>query len=97
MSISNDQVRAVARLARLHFSDAEVEELAVELSRVLDYVDKLGEVDTSGVEPMSHAMGGVNVFRDDDPTTRATRQQLLTNAPDADAEYFRVPKVIRQS
>jgi len=97
MSITIGQVRDVARLARLHFSEAEAEVMAVELTRVLDYVDKLAEVDTSDIEPMSHAMEGVNVFRDDNAASRTTRDALLSNAPDADAEYFRVPKVIRQS
>lgn len=96
MSISIEQVRAVAKLARLHFTEDEASSMAVELSVILDYVDTLGELDTGEVEPMSHAVAGENVFREDVARQRVSKDVVLANAPDADADYFRVPKVIRQ-
>lgn len=96
MSISIEQVHEVARLARLHYSDAEAREMAKDLSSILNYFDKLSELDTSDVEPMSHVASGVNVFREDVANERVGRDALLANAPNADAQHFRVPKVIRK-
>lgn len=94
MAISKEDVQHIASLARLRFSDDEEEQLAEEMSRILDYVDTLNELDTTGVPPMSHVLDLHNVFRDDDIEERIDRDQALQNAPDADGEYFRVPKVI---
>lgn len=94
MAISKEDVQHIASLARLRFSDDEEEQLAEEMSRILDYVDTLNELDTTGVPPMSHVLDLHNVFRDDHIEERIDRDQALQNAPDADGEYFRVPKVI---
>jgi aspartyl-tRNA(Asn)/glutamyl-tRNA(Gln) amidotransferase subunit C len=94
MSVSPDEVRRLARLARLEFSDEEITRLQRELSRVLDYVDKLNEADTSGVPPMSHVLDLTNVVREDRLEARIGRDEALRNAPDTDGTYFRVPKVI---
>ena len=94
MSVSRDDVRHVAQLARLDFSAEEEAQMADELSRILDYVDKLDELDTSGVPPMSHVLDVTNVFRPDAVEQRIDRAQALEPAPEADDEYFRVPKVI---
>ncbi len=97
MRITKDQVREVARLARLHFSDEDASEMAGELSVILDYIDTLNELDTEGIPPMQHASSGENVFRADVPIVRLSKDTALSNAPDADADFFRVPKVISQS
>lgn len=68
--------------------------MAEELSQILDYVDKLNELDTSGVPPMSHVLDVTNVFRPDEVETRIDREQALEAAPEEDGEYVRVPKVI---
>jgi aspartyl-tRNA(Asn)/glutamyl-tRNA(Gln) amidotransferase subunit C len=68
--------------------------MAEEMSRILDYVDKLDELDTSGVPPMSHVLDVTNVFRADDVESRIDREQALEPAPEADGEYFQVPKVV---
>ncbi len=94
MSVSRDDVRHVAQLARLDFSAEEETQMADELSQILNYVDKLDELDTSGVPPMSHVLDVTNVFRADDVEERIDRAQALEPAPEADDEYFRVPKVI---
>lgn len=68
--------------------------MAEEMGRILDYVDKLNELDTTGVPPMSHVLDIHNVFREDEVEARINREEALKNAPDADSNYFRVPKVI---
>jgi len=94
MSVSRDDVQHVAQLARLDFSDDEEERMADELSQILDYVDKLNELDTSGVPPMSHVLDVTNVFRDDDIEERIDQEQALEPAPDQEGGYFKVPKVV---
>ncbi len=94
MKVSIEQVRHIATLARLAFSPEEERQLASDLTRILDYVEKLEELDVSGVEPMSHVLELNNVVRSDEAHTRISRADALSNAPDSDAEYFRVPKVI---
>ncbi len=94
MSVSVDEVRRLARLARLRFSDEEEVRLASEMTTILDYMDLLREVDTTGVEPLHHVHDLENVFRADVPTPRITRDEALESAPDTDGTYFRVPKVI---
>lgn len=94
MSVTVEEVRHIADLARLRFSDDEEEQLAEEMNQVLDHMDKLSELDTEDVEPMSHVLEISNVFRDDEAEQRITREEALENAPHADHQYFRVPKVI---
>jgi aspartyl-tRNA(Asn)/glutamyl-tRNA(Gln) amidotransferase subunit C len=94
MRVSTDDVRHIAALARLRFSTDEQERLAGELTRILDYVDQLDELDTSAVPPMAHVLGTSNVVRPDRAEQRISRDDALVNAPDTDGTYFRVPKVI---
>jgi aspartyl-tRNA(Asn)/glutamyl-tRNA(Gln) amidotransferase subunit C len=94
MSVSRDDVRHVAQLARLDFSEEGEAQMADELSQILDYVDKLNELDTSGVPPMSHVLDVTNAVRADEVEERIDQGQALEPAPEADDEHFRVPKVI---
>lgn len=94
MSVSTDEVRYIARLARLRFDEAEEARIAEQMTQVLGYMEKLNELDTTGVPPMSHVLDLTNVFREDVVHARITREEALRNAPDSDGEYFRVPKVI---
>lgn len=94
MSVSREEVQRVAQLARLEFSEDEEARMADELSQILDYVDKLDELDTSGVPPMSHVLDVTNVFRADEVEARIDRDQALEPAPETDGEYFQVPQVI---
>jgi aspartyl-tRNA(Asn)/glutamyl-tRNA(Gln) amidotransferase subunit C len=94
MSVTREDVRHVAQLARLQFSDEEEAQMANELSHILDYVDKLDELDTAGVPPMSHVLDVTNVFRADEVKATIDRASALELAPNADNEYFRVPKVV---
>ena len=92
--LSIDDVRHVARLARLSLDDARLQKLTGELESILGYIDKLSQVDTSNVEPMAHALLVHNVFRADVPQPALTTEQVLANAPESDGPFFKVPKVI---
>ncbi|PSQ95851.1 MAG: Asp-tRNA(Asn)/Glu-tRNA(Gln) amidotransferase GatCAB subunit C [Bacteroidetes bacterium SW_9_63_38] len=94
MAISREEVQHVAQLARLSFSDDEEERMAEEMSQILNHVDKLNELDTSGVPPMSHVLDVTNVFRDDTIESRIDQEQALEPAPETDGEHFQVPKVV---
>jgi len=89
--INREQVLHVARLARLELSDAEVETMAEELSGILEHVDRISELDLSGVEPTSHVVALENVLRADEPRPSLTRDRALENAPDTADGAFRVP------
>ena len=94
--ISREEVAHVARLARLELSGAELEQMRLELDRILTYIDKLRALDTEGVEPTSHAVPLVNVMRDDEPAPSLPPTEMLANAPDRVDEFFRVPKIIEE-
>ena len=94
MAISVDEVRYIATLARLRFSEEEEQHLAEQMSAILAYMEKLDELDTTDVPPMSHVLDLYNVFREDVARQRITPEEALRNAPDADSDYFHVPKVI---
>jgi aspartyl-tRNA(Asn)/glutamyl-tRNA(Gln) amidotransferase subunit C len=89
--LSRDQVLHVARLARLELSEAEVERYSGELSKVLDYVETIGELDLDSVEPTSHVVQLENQLRADEPRPSWPRDEMLAGAPDAADGGFRVP------
>ncbi|PYR52998.1 MAG: Asp-tRNA(Asn)/Glu-tRNA(Gln) amidotransferase subunit GatB [Acidobacteria bacterium] len=92
--IEMQDVEDVARLARLELSPEEGERMREQLDRILGYIDKLRQLDTAGVEPTSHAVPMVNVFRDDEPRPCLSPEEMLANAPDRSGEFFRVPRII---
>ncbi|WP_284124575.1 Asp-tRNA(Asn)/Glu-tRNA(Gln) amidotransferase subunit GatC [Parerythrobacter aestuarii] len=99
MSVDKQTVAKIASLARIKMDDAELEKLAPELSKILDWVEQLGEVDTSDVEPMTAVIPNHLRLRDDvvdaDPLTGGgVRDKVLANAPAAEHGFFGVPKVI---
>ena len=89
--ISDETIEYVGILAKLELSDAEKEQAKADMGRMLDYIDKLGELDTDGVEPMSHVFSVENVFREDVVTNGDDREQLLSNAPQEKDGMFVVP------
>ena len=89
--IDRDQVLHVAKLARLRLSDEEVERMAGELSKILEHVETMNELDLDGVEPTSHVVDLVNVLREDMPRAGLDRETALEQAPDATETGFRVP------
>ena len=92
--ITPDQVRHVAKLARLSLDDEKVAKLSGQLEHILKYVDKIAQLDVKGVEPMAHALPLHNVLREDAVEPSLTIEGVLQNAPDVDGRFFRVPKVI---
>ena len=99
MSVDKQTVAKIASLARIKMDDAELERLAPELSKILDWVEQLGEVDCEGVEPMTAVIPNTLRLRDDvvnaDPKTGGDRRDdVLANAPAAEHGFFGVPKVI---
>ena len=94
MKLSISDVEYVAKLARLEVTDAEKEKFTAQLNDILLYIDKLNELDTKGVAPMTHAIAVTNAFREDRVMESLGTQRALANAPDARGEFFRVPKVI---
>ncbi len=94
MKLSASQVRHVAALARLELSDAEVESLGEDLSAILDYVEKLNELDTSDIEPTSHVVAMETPFREDRVTNPQEPERTLANAPKRENGHFVVPSII---
>ena len=94
MSVSNEQVRHIAKLARIAMSDEEIERLAPELNNILGWVEQLGEVNTDGVEPLTAVIDQKLRLRDDVVNDGNIRDEVLANAPDAQHGFFAVPKVI---
>jgi aspartyl-tRNA(Asn)/glutamyl-tRNA(Gln) amidotransferase subunit C len=92
--ISKEQVAHVAHLARLEFGAEEMDKFTSQLNDILLYMDKLGEVDTAGVEPVTHAIARKNAFREDEVSESLPLEASLANAPEARAGCFIVPKVI---
>lgn len=94
MELTPADVRKVASLARLKVSDAEVASLTTDLTAILGYVDVLNEIDTTGIEPMVHAVELHNVLRADSVVESLSRAAALSNAPRSDGECFLVPAII---
>ena len=92
--ISDETIEYVGILAKLELSEAEKEEAKKDMGRMLDYIDKLNELDTSGVEPMSHVYPVSNVFREDVVTNGDDRADMLKNAPEQKDGAFKVPKTV---
>ncbi len=94
MAITRDEVLYIAKLARLEFSDEEVEEFTHQLGRILDYINKLKELDVDHVEPSYHVLELVSVMREDEVKEGLSQEEALANAPDAKDGFFRVPRII---
>lgn len=92
--ISDETIEYVGILAKLDLSEAEKEEAKKDMGRMLDYIDKLNELDTKGVEPMSHVFPVQNVFREDVVTNGDEREAVLANAPQKYDGAFVVPRTI---
>jgi aspartyl-tRNA(Asn)/glutamyl-tRNA(Gln) amidotransferase subunit C len=93
MSISIQDVEHVAKLARLALSEDEKKLFAEQLGRIIDNFNQLSEVDTTGVEPLSHALPIVNVLREDEVKESLGRDKLMANGPETENGFFRVPRI----
>ena len=94
MKITVEEVEHVAKLSRLTFSPEETALFTRQLDNILGYVDKLNELDTTGIEPTSHVLPIKNVFKVDEPRPSLTPDEALANAPERSGDFYRVPKII---
>lgn len=94
MAVTIKDVEHIAELARLKFNEKELDNFTHQLNEILSYVEKLNELNTENVEPLSHPVENTNVFRDDEVKPSVPTEEALKNAPDKDESLFKVPKVI---
>lgn len=94
MSISKKEVEYIANLARLKFSDEEKEQLLDQMAGIIDFANKVSEIDASDVNPTNHVLDIKNVFRKDEVVESYDRNELLKNAPSSEAGCILVPKVV---
>lgn len=94
MSVTREDVAYIANLARLQPDEGQIEQLMNDMNRILEYMEQLNQVDTSAVEPLHHVIEVPPVYRKDEALPPLDHTLALSNAPDADSDYFRVPKVI---
>ncbi|MDB4862450.1 MAG: Asp-tRNA(Asn)/Glu-tRNA(Gln) amidotransferase subunit GatC [Pirellulaceae bacterium] len=94
MPLTRQDVEKVALLARLKFDEAELEKITKHMVQIVQYVDKLSELNTEDVEPMAHALDIQNALAEDESRPSLSRNEVLKNAPKHDEEYFLVPAVL---
>ncbi|MCX7710775.1 MAG: Asp-tRNA(Asn)/Glu-tRNA(Gln) amidotransferase subunit GatC [Clostridia bacterium] len=94
MKVTKETIEHVANLARLNLTEQEKEKLTTEMEDIISYVDKLNELDTSGVSPTAHVIPIKNVFREDEAKASYDREKILANAPSTENGCFKVPKVV---
>lgn len=94
MQITRKDVEQVALLSRLELQEADVEKFTVQLNAILEYVEVLDQVDTAGIEPTAHVLPLKNVMRPDAAKPSLARELALSNAPEQEDGYFKVPKII---
>ena len=96
MEINDGMIDKLATLAKLKFDDAEKQQLKTDLQNMLGFIDKMNELDTTGVEPLLHMTGNVNMLRNDDVSGSISNEQALQNALVKNPPFFIVPKVIKK-
>ncbi|AYA35604.1 Asp-tRNA(Asn)/Glu-tRNA(Gln) amidotransferase subunit GatC [Hymenobacter oligotrophus] len=94
MSTDLNTLRQLAHLARLEFDESNEQQMLTDLNKILAWVEQLGNLDTSTVEPLVHLSHEINVLRPDEPQNSISHAEGLQNAPRKDSDYFRVPKVL---
>jgi aspartyl-tRNA(Asn)/glutamyl-tRNA(Gln) amidotransferase subunit C len=94
MKISKQDVEKIAHLARLELDPSKTEDIQSSINNVLEWMEALNQVDTTGVEPLVHMTSSINQFREDVALQNLNRQTALDLAPDANNQYFKVPQVI---
>ncbi len=96
MEVTTALVQKLAHLARLHFTEEEMQHYTTDLQNMVSFVEQLNKVDTTNVEPILHMGDAVNALREDVVEGSATREDALKNAPSTDGVFFKVPKVIKK-
>ena len=95
--IDRNLIQHTAKLAKLHLSEEEISTFAVQLQDIIEYVNQLNEVNTSQIEPASHALPIWNVFRDDVTAPSLPLDHVLQNAPDREDPFFKVPQILTEN
>jgi aspartyl-tRNA(Asn)/glutamyl-tRNA(Gln) amidotransferase subunit C len=95
MEVNDELVQHLATLSRLEFNEEEKEEIKKDLQKMITFIEKLNELDTTGVKPLLHMTENVNVLREDKVIQTISREEALKNAPLHDDQFFKVPKVIK--
>lgn len=96
MKIDRPLLDKIAHLARLEVDEKDVEKMMADMTATVEWVEKLNEVDTTGVEPLTTMSSEINILREDETRPHLSHDRALYNAPRKDEVYFRVPKVIEQ-
>ena len=96
MEVNDELINNIAWLARLEFEEHEKEEIKLDMQKMISFIEKLNELDTTGVKPLLHMSDNVNVLREDEVKETITREQALSNAAIHDEQFFKVPKVIKK-
>jgi aspartyl-tRNA(Asn)/glutamyl-tRNA(Gln) amidotransferase subunit C len=96
MEVNDDLINNLAQLSRLEFNNEEKREIKNDLQKMIAFIDKLNELDTTGVEPLLHMSDNINVLREDEVKGSISREDALKNAPLHDEHFFKVPKVIKK-
>ena len=94
MKVTDDIVKHIAHLARLEFKGEELEASRGDMEKIIDFMDKLSEIDTENIEPLIFMNENVNVLREDVSNQTLTKENALSNAPKSDSDYFRISKVL---
>lgn len=94
MGISKDEVKHVAKLARLELSEDEIEKFSNQLSQILEHAAKIQELNLENLEPLTHAVDRRNVFRSDEIREGISREEALLNAPEREGEFFKIPPIV---
>jgi len=96
MEVTTELIDNLANLARLQFAEEEKAGIKADLQRMIAFVEKLQEADTTGIEPLLHMGDAMNIYRADEVKGSIQKETALANAPSANADYFKVPKVIKK-
>ena len=96
MEVNNKLIQDIAKLSKLKFDDSAEEKMKADLEKMLDFVDKLNEIDTEGIDPLIYMSEEVNVLREDKVTEETSQEDALKNAPEKDSDYFKVPTVFKK-
>ena len=96
MNVNDELIDKLSNLARLQFNAEEKEEIKNDLQKMIGFIDKLNELDTTGIEPLLHMSDNVNVLREDEVQGSISREDAFKNAPLHDEQFFKVPKVIKK-
>lgn len=96
MIVNDALIEKLAHLSRLELKEAEKEEMKIELQKMIGFIDKLNELDTTGVEPLLHMSENVDIFRNDEVSGQISKEDVFKNAPLHDGNFFKVPKVIKK-